>query len=201
MISEIEGDSSEYEQIYDGMILSIDTPGIVCEIGLRKGMGTKTIIDALVSSGVRKPVIAIDPYGDIPYETSDQVWCLYDYSNQMRNECLSNLYKICYEHQIDFHFFNLEDLEFFNRFADGIPLYSSTKNLVNQYSFVHFDGPHSASAVLNEIQFFNDRSVAGSVWVFDDVYTYDHHSVDKHLKTIGWKPIKKGAQKFTYMKQ
>ena len=199
-IDSIEGDSREYEQIYEGILMSINIPGMVCEIGLRKGMGTKTIIDALVDS-VRKPVIAIDPYGDIPYETSDQVWCYYDYSNQMRNQCLASLYYLAYQSQINFQFFNLEDYEFFKRYSDGVPFYSGTKQLINQYSFVHFDGPHSANAVMQEIDFFHQRSAVGSVWVFDDVNTYAHHSVDSYLKTLGWHLVTQGEQKYTYVRQ
>lgn len=197
---EIEGDSYEYEQIYDGMMMSMEVPGIACEIGLRKGMGTQTMLDALVQSGSRKPVIAIDPYGDIPYETTDQVWCYYDYSNQMRNACLIGLYKFCWDHHLDFQFFNLEDSEFFCRYADGVPYYAGHKQLINQYSFVHFDGPHSAQAVMQEVEFFHPRSVSGSVWVFDDVHTYDHDRVDHNLTSLGWHAARQGANKFTYVK-
>lgn len=50
--------------------------------------------------------------------------------------------------------FQLEDQEYFNAFGNGVPIYyKGDKKIINKYDFVHFDGPHTTVAVLNEALF------------------------------------------------
>jgi len=197
---DLPGDSGDYHLLTKGIELSADTSGMTCEIGLRRGGGTKTIIDALAIHAPHKVHIAIDPYGNIEYENKEGSIVRLDYTNEMRDECLSNLYPYAREKKINFQFFNLEDAEFFERFNNGVPVYNVTKERIEQYSFVHFDGPHAINLIIDEIYFFQDRMLPGTCWVFDDVVGYyDHDQLEKeYIIPAGFNLISKTWHKALY---
>ena len=65
----IKGDSSEYHLITKHIgKLNIDRATLTCEIGLREGLGSKIIMDAVRE---HKPNlykhVAIDPYNNLSY--------------------------------------------------------------------------------------------------------------------------------------
>jgi hypothetical protein len=69
----IKGDSSEYHLITKHIgKLELDQVTLTCEIGLREGLGSKIIMDAILDS---KPIlykhIAVDPYNNLSYEHYD----------------------------------------------------------------------------------------------------------------------------------
>jgi hypothetical protein len=96
--------------------------------------------------------------------------------------------------------FCLEDHEFFKRYADGVPVYDEQKIMVNEYAFVFFDGPHTNEAVEEELNFFLDRAPNGAVYVFDDIWMYDHDKFEKIMFDRGFKLIEKGNIKASYKK-
>jgi cephalosporin hydroxylase len=199
-------DSADYHVLTAAVNLSSTVEGATCEIGLREGGGSWYIMEAMCSLGLnyKKPHIAIDPYGDIPYKLDPgvpYVWSPGWYTNQMRNQTVSKLYNYANEKNIDFHFFNLEDVEFFARYADGVPIYQDKKTILNKYSLVHFDGAHTHDAVLNEILFFHPRTDKGAVFVFDDVVGwYDHEDIHKVLYYYGWSKCIHSERKWAYIK-
>lgn len=201
MIPNLPTDSSDYDVITRGVSRILDVPGMTCEIGLRRGGGTKYILDALVSTNQKRTHVAIDPYGNIDYEDGDSHTTKYDYTNEMRDECLVNLYSYARQLKQNVLFFNLEDTEFFSRYADGIPVYQEKKRIESLYAFIHFDGPHSIIALRREIAFFEIRSVRGAVFVFDDVENYDHTSIDRYLTSNGWLGLDTSTRKWSYMKR
>jgi hypothetical protein len=174
-------DSGDYHLITKGVELSKTTPGMTMEIGLRRGGGTKVILDALKLHSPEKVHIAIDPYGHIEYEHKQDQPVRLDYTNQMRDECLLNLYAYTRQQNQPFLFFNLEDTEYFKRFADGMPIYNLEKRIETKYSFVHFDGPHSIGPLWAEIEFFLPRTAKGACWTFDDVTGYYNHDFIEDL--------------------
>lgn len=199
---ELPTDSANYEVLVEGVEKVANIDGLTCEIGVRRGGGTKYIVDAIKSTKQNKVHIAIDPYGNIEYAEGDDgrsVRC--DYTNAMRDECMVNLYLYCLQNQLPFIFFNLEDTEFFTRFADGVPVYSEQKHLINDYAFVHFDGPHTTRHIKTEIDFFEPRSPLGAVWVFDDVALYDHALIDAYVKSLGWHCYRTTERKWAYVKE
>lgn len=204
-IINLPGDSGDYDLITEAVQLSHGVPGAAVEIGLRRGGGTKHIIDVVAKQEHKRNVIAIDPYGNIDYNTvvdsraGPQVVKM-DYTNTMRNECLVNLYDYAEMQKVNFVFINLEDTEFFNRYADGVPIYQEHKIIESKYSFVHFDGPHFTNDVVKEIEFFMPRTSNGATFVFDDVSYYDHAVVDKILLEGGWKHIQQKSFKWSYQK-
>lgn len=192
-------DSGEYYLLTKGIELSKAVEGMTCEIGLRRGGGTKHIIEALVKHSPGKLHIAIDPYGHIGYEHKEGEVVRLDYTNEMRDECLSNLYQFTRQQRVNFQFFNLEDTEFFKRYSDGVPVYEIEKRIETKYSMVFFDGPHAVAPLMEEIQFFMTRINPGACWVFDDVTNYyDHDKIEERLFKNNFKLIEKGYHKALY---
>jgi hypothetical protein len=196
---DLPGDSEDYEVLAQAVALIGGVPGMTCEIGLRRGGGTRVIVDALVEHGIRKTHIAIDPYGNIEYRTSDQESTRLDYTNRMRDEALPAIYRYCMEKGIHFVFFNLEDVEFFARFADGVPVYAEHKTLEREYALVHFDGPHDVASLAAEIAFFAPRTPPGGAWVFDDIHNYDHATLhERHILPAGFEHVTTVGRKALY---
>ena len=196
-------DSANYEVLYEGVLMAKGVPGATVEIGVREGGGSKYIMDALVASEqhTEKVHIGIDPYGNIEYDRDN--WfgvgrC--DYTNEMRDRAMINLYMYAQQNKINFYMFNMEDTEFFARFADGVPVYNQNKFINNQYSFVHFDGPHTIEWLNLEVPFFHDRSPVGAVFAFDDVQMYEHELLDERLLEIGYERVMETERKWLYKK-
>ncbi|MBX0312828.1 MAG: hypothetical protein JHC31_13860, partial [Sulfurihydrogenibium sp.] len=70
----IQGDSREYEFFDEAVKLLKNPIGVSVEIGVRRGMGSKCIIDAYrkYHSSIKLNHLGIDPYGNILYRTADR---------------------------------------------------------------------------------------------------------------------------------
>ena len=196
----ITGDSKEYE-FFDEAIKLLKNPiGISVEIGVRRGMGSKSIIDAYrkYHPHIKLNHLGIDPYGNILYRTSDDdKGGRLDYTNKMKQDALLAIIKDYPE----FNFVNLEDSEFFKRYADGYPVYDFEKKLLTKYETVHFDGPHDTESVMKEVDFFLDRRPEQCVYIFDDIDTHDIDKIGEHLIWNGFKQFKKGSRKAVYINE
>jgi hypothetical protein len=194
----ISGDSKEYEFFDEAIKLLKDPIGVSVEIGVRRGMGSKCIIDAYrkYHPHIKLKHLGIDPYGDIIYRTADNdPGMRLDYNNTMKQEALLAIIK----EYPEFNFINLEDSEFFKRFSDGYPVYDNEKKLLTQYEIVHFDGPHDTESVMKEVNFFLDRKPKQCVYVFDDIATHNIDKIGEHLIWNGFKEIKKGNRKIVFV--
>jgi hypothetical protein len=164
----------EEQQILFNAVQSIKgVYGIVCEIGLREGGGMGLMMMACLDNGdVMHPFISIDPYGNIPYVWKEGIITRLDYTNNMKNYTLSNLYSFCSKNNIYFDHFNLTDSDFFTRYSDGIVVYNQERILISNYALVHLDGPHAVQELLVELEFFKTRVSLGGFIVLDDVSDY-----------------------------
>jgi hypothetical protein len=178
-------DQLEQQLLYNAAYSIKGVEGIVCEIGLRDSGGMSIIMmGCLDNTDTNRPFIALDPYGAIKYRWQENMTVYTDYTNQMKNKSLKNLYAFCEIKNINFSLYCMEDTEFFKRFPDGVPTYSENeKVLQDKYALVHFDGPHAVKDIINEIDFFKNRLSIGGFFVFDDTYVdyYDHDIVEKYL--------------------
>lgn len=193
----ISGDSQEYEFLTEAVALLKSPIGVSVEIGVRQGKGSKTIIDAYRQYFPKTKLyhLGIDPYGNILYKTADgDIGGRLDYTNTMKKDALLDFTK----EYSEFHLVNLEDIEFFKRFADGYPVYNENKKLLTAYEIVHFDGPHDTESVMKEVNFFLERRPKQCVYIFDDIDNFKIDMVSKHLIQLGFKEIKKGARKAIY---
>ena len=201
-IVDLPTDSLEYETLYEAAQSIKNVKGMTCELGVRRGGGTKVIIDGLLNNGdLHRQHVCVDPYGNIDYPRGDEGEIIHqDYHNQMRNDCLKNIWAYVQNLPVNLHFFVLEDTEFFKRYGDGIPVYNNFKSIMNEYALVHFDGPHASHVLYPEIDFFKTRVNTGSMFVFDDILEYNHDKVEEYLINDGWKLVKKGQRKASYVK-
>lgn len=192
-------DSYEYELLFNAARSIKGVPGMTCEIGVRQGGGSTTIIDGLLSNeDYGRTHIGIDPYGNIDYATQEGVVTKFDYTNDMRNQCMREIHAYVRHKPINFLFFPLEDTEFFTRFADGVPVYEEYKKIETQYALVHFDGPHVIAALRNEFDFFRERALHGTHFIFDDIDNYDHGIVEGWLTDAKFTTVAKGRRKAVY---
>lgn len=215
-------DSQEYE-ILANAVKEVNVPGAVVEIGTRRGGSAKLIIDVLEANGqTNRPMFCIDPYGNIdleitninasihypgkfdiegdPMSKDESFSTKFDYTNGMRNRIIPSLYYYAYQRGLNFTFFCLEDHEFFKRYSDGVPVYDEVKQLINQYAFVFFDGPHTNEAVDEELSFFLERDTIGTVFVFDDIWMYDHDKYEQIMFDNGYEILEKKQIKASYKK-
>ena len=193
----IKGDSKEYSLLAKWADqLSPRDFYLSVEIGVREGYGSHVIMENFKNKNNFH--IGIDPYGDITYKHLDSkpgfapAWkdfegnILYNedgsyktptYPNSMKQTFLTAFNK----HE-NFILYQLEDIEYFNAFGQGVPIYyKGQKKIMNNYDFVHFDGPHTTAAVLHEALFFANRSNPGTRFVFDDIETYDIKQITQAL--------------------
>lgn len=197
------GDSEDYYIINNAIKEVKNIPGIICEIGTRKGRSVKEIIDSLLENDdLHRNIVCIDPYGDLDYKIGEDRVIPGGYNNTMKSEFLISISDYIINKPVNLILLPIEDTEFFKRFYDGVPFYNKNKNIINDYAFVFFDGPHNIRDIMKEIEFFNSRSLNGSVWVFDDVSDFYPHNeiVEKWLFDNNWVLLQKTNKKASYKK-
>lgn len=202
-IKMLEGDSGEYEFLTEAVSLSKDVEGMCIEIGLRRGMGTKTIMDAVREYCPGKVVIAVDPYGSIPYVGREHMGaCRLDYTNEMKSECMVDLWTYVRDNPVNFYPCLMTDDVFFEAFALGFEVYDIDPVKCNKYAMAHLDGPHYIAALKKEINWFNERMLPGAVIVIDDVTIdfVDIKPINELFTVLGWSLVKEGFKKNIYVK-
>ncbi len=182
---EIDGQYVTYEVFKKYIHALKDVPGLSCEIGLRRGGGTRIIIESFLENADARPHVCVDPYGNILYNDIGGEHRS-DYTNNMRNETIYELYKFAYDKNLNILFFNLEDSEFYYRFGDGVPVYEEEKRIINNYCFVHVDGQHDVRSVTTAAKFFITRLSLNGIIAFDNTDHYDHSSVHELLINNGY---------------
>ena len=80
--------------------------------------------------------------------------------------------------------------------------YDEVKKIEDKFAFVFFDGPHTNKAVIDEISYFEKKSPIGTVWVFDDIWMYEHDMIEQdYIFKFGFETLKKGNVKASYIKK
>lgn len=197
---ELLGDSGEYEMLTEAISESAHIEGMAVEIGTRRGLSLKYIIDAVRQYCPDKTVISIDPYGSILYQGREGQICRLDYTNQMKYECMAAIYAYLCENPVDFHFFDIEDMVFFAERQFGVHKYDLEHTVLDTYSMVFFDGPHYIEGIIREMEFFLYRTNIGGIWCFDDTTPdfYDHTIIHDWLLEHGFELVKQGVKKANY---
>ena len=194
----IEGDSREYDLLasWSERLAKKNNNKIMltAEVGVRKGLGTKLIMNYIRPnySGLHFHV-GIDPYGDLVYQHYDKSKpSKMDYDHKMFSEVKKD-----FAAEPRFNLINLTDVAFMEKYYYGVDFYwESKKYLLNEYSLVHFDGPHKTTDVLNEAIFFAERAAQGAVFIFDDWKTYNCNVIRDVLNEYGFDFCSNGSRKF-----
>lgn len=200
---EISGDSGEYELLTEAVQLCSDIDGMCIEIGLRRGLGTKYIIDAVRQYSPLKTIISVDPFGSIPYVGREHIGEIrLDYDNNMKVDCMRSMWGYVADNPVNWRPECLTDYAFFEKYADGVPKYDIESTIETKYSMCHLDGPHNYEHVSAEIYWFNERMDAGAIIVIDDI-TPDFiqiEPVNDVFIQLGWKWVKRGEKKGIWQK-
>ena len=197
IFSTIDGDSFEYE-ILENAVKKLKAPvGNSFEIGVRKGQGSKTIIEAYrkFHPDVKNVHIGLDPYGKLPYNLTEELKNqTLDYTNKMKRITQYNFAK----HYPEFHLVNLDTEEFFKRFHDGYPIYDKKKKIVNEFEIVHFDGLHDIKNISGEINYFLNHLCSQTIFIFDDIEAFDIKYVQSLLEKKKFKIFESGKTKMSF---
>ena len=62
---ETDSPDTSYDVMKKHILTLKGVDGLSCEIGLRRGGGTKTMLDAFLMNNDKRIHVAIDPYGNI----------------------------------------------------------------------------------------------------------------------------------------
>ena len=197
----IKGDSTEYHLITEQIgKLKLDQVTLTCEIGLREGLGSKIIMDAILDS---KPTlykhIAVDPYNNLSYEHYDNEGSVVaGYTEEMKQITVSYLY----QNYPEFDFFHMTDDYYFKTMGEGHQfVYNQELVLFGLYQVVHLDGPHTTKAVIDELSFFIPRMASKGLIILDDYTDLQMGIVDMLLKTYNFNVAVKGDNKIIYQKE
>lgn len=203
---DIEGDAplESYDLIkrYAKTIKGVE--GLTCEIGVRMGLGSKSIIEGCLENDDKRTHLCIDPYGNIV--TDNPIYGVprrHDHTNERKFKCMMALGTFAFENKYNVLFLPFEDSEFYNRFADGVPVYIEEKQVINKYALVHIDGAHNYNAVAVAAKFFIARMDVNSIIIFDNCDHYNHSSIEHDiLYPAGYSIIEdfKGCHKRFYRK-
>ena len=197
----IKGDSTEYHLITEQIgKLKLDKVTLTCEIGLREGLGSKIIMDAILDS---KPKLykhlAVDPYNNLSYEHYDNEGSVVaGYTEEMKQKTVSYLY----QNYPDFDFFHMTDDYYFKTMGEGHQFVLNQQLvLFGLYQVVHLDGPHTTKAVIDELSFFIPRMASKGLIILDDYTDLQMGIVDMLLKTYNFNVAVKGDNKIIYQKE
>ena len=197
----IKGDSTEYHLITEQIgKLKLDQVTLTCEIGLREGLGSKIIMDAILDS---KPKlykhIAVDPYNNLSYEHYDNEGSVVaGYTEEMKQKTVSYLY----QNYPEFDFFHMTDDYYFKTMGEGHHFVLNQQLvLFGLYQVVHLDGPHTTKAVIDELSFFIPRMASKGLIILDDYTDLQMGIVDMLLKTYNFNVAVKGDNKIIYQKE
>ena len=197
----IKGDSTEYHLITEQIgKLKLEPVVLTCEIGLREGLGSKIIMDAILDS---KPKIykhiAVDPYNNLSYEHYDNEGSVVaGYTEEMKQKTVSYLY----QNYPEFDFFHMTDDYYFKTMGEGHQIVLNQELLLfGLYQVVHLDGPHTTKAIIDELSFFIPRMTYKGLIIIDDFKDLQMGIVDMLLKTYNFNVAVKGDNKIIYQKE
>ena len=197
----IKGDSSEYHLITKHIgKLKIDKAILTCEIGLREGLGSKIIMDAIREH--KPPLykhVAIDPYNNLNYQHYDKSKSYTaDYTEDMKQKTVSHLY----QNYQEFDFYHMTDEYYFEAMKEGHQFSVDGNCMIyGLYKVAHLDGPHTTHAVLDELKFFIPRIDEEGLIIIDDYKHLQMGIVDMLLKTYNFNVAEKGDNKIIFKKE
>ena len=180
----IWGDSNDYDllaQWVRELKLSDPLPDriLTCEIGVREGLGSKTILDEIIKRlpavGLRTSFkhVGVDPYDNLQYQHYDHgPAARADYSPQMMKRMVQD-----FKPYFQYKYLHMTDTEFMGKwYGHKVP-----------FDFVHLDGPHMTKDVLTEAVWFANRSRIGSRMAFDDFTSYGMDQIAHALTHFGYR--------------
>ena len=172
----LETDGSEYDILERAVESVKDVPGLILEIGTRKGGSMQIIIDSLLRSGQEnRHVLSVDPYGHIPYNTGKPFGVTrFDYTNDMKKETMANLFQYVRGKPVNFMYACWTDRAFMSYFDEnGWTVYDIKETDIWEIAFAFLDGPHDDESVHDELLFMENHMRSGGKVVIDNIDYFD----------------------------
>lgn len=194
-------DGTEYEILERAVESVAGIPGLILEIGTRKGGSMMIIIDSLLrSEQENRHVISVDPYGHIPYNSGTMAGiCKFDYTNDMKKKTMVDLYTYVQNKPVNLITFCMTDELYMDKFSNGVEVYQDDPILVNKYAFAFLDGPHDFSSVVHEVDFLSTRMNKGAKVVIDNIDFFDLDTLLAAYKK-DFEVVEQGVQKICLCK-
>lgn len=172
---------SEFEYFFQELTeASKCTPAqaIFCEIGTREGGSALLALEAIKASGIKHPMITVDPYGFKPFHNSDSTQEKL-YGEPMYHKAMKLLSSFCLVHDLYHAHFKLTSFDFMDIF-DKVEIWHNEEVLKPVFGFVYLDGEHNEITVQKELEWFLARMPVGGLIVIDDI----EHVVNSKIESI-----------------
>lgn len=108
----------------------------------------------------------IDPYGDKPYKTGEQVAKNLGYNDKNYRRTIAQLYRYALEHDINYLHWKLTSQDWM-KIWDKVEFWND-QNKDIKFSLAYLDGDHAWDPVQEEFDFFYERIPVGGYIVIDD---------------------------------
>lgn len=139
------------------------------EIGVRLGGSSLYLLKAIKDSGkIKRPLVTIDPYGEIPYEFKvGNIKTKAVYTESFYRTALKELSNYCYQNNLLHINFKITSEDFINIFP-LIKVWNEGKIIPENFGFVYLDGSHEEKVVAMELDYFLPKVCSGGILVIDD---------------------------------
>ena len=194
----LETTGIEYDILRNAIADAKDVPGLICEIGTRRGGSMALMMEAAAGQG--RTFISVDPYGHIPYNDGRAI-TRYDYTNAMKARALADLWQVASDMRVNFAHYCLTDAVFMRLFHNGVPVYEDEPKKENLYAVVFLDGPHDTTSVIAELTFFAARMIQGGQIVIDNIDYFDLEKVLDEAVFLDMEEVERGIQKIRLCKR
>jgi len=147
----LEGDSDGYGLLYDAC-KEMSGWDATLEIGVRLGAGSQAMIAGNLASGLSGRVhYGMDDYAKERHE-------------KMYIKMMAGIFTWCLESKGQFRFI----------LGNLFPWLRRSHILNTYFSVVHFDFTTDERSIIDAIEGLKKTCLLGGIWIFDDVYDYDH---------------------------
>lgn len=194
-IRTLETDGIEYDLLERAIKRAENVPGAFLEIGTRRGGSLQIIIDAAIATGQSRVFVSVDPYGHIPYNNGQGI-TRYDYTNEMKTRALADLYNYAHVRGVNLITFTLTDSDFFEYFAEGIPVYEIEKRIEDRFAFAFLDGPHDVKSILAEFDYLKNKTAPRAQIVVDNIDLFSPAELIAVLD--GFEEVERNSQKICF---
>lgn len=165
---------------------AISTPeGIpFLEFGVRAGGSAMLALWAIKESGIQRPMITVDPYGDKSWKAADNRIIENDgYGEDYFRQTQNLLTDFCVNNKLDWWHYRMTDVDFM-KIWDDLEVWYQGKRLKKQFGFVYLDAEHAPDVILREYEWAKDRMFPGGMISIDDIIvdyenTYTHDGVNR----------------------
>jgi hypothetical protein len=138
------------------------------EFGTRWGGSALALLSAILDRDRIRPLITVDPYGDLPYH-ADLKEVSWTYSNAHYRGTMSRLSSVAEGCGLNWMHLMMKDSDYMEHLWSSVPIYLCPKPLLRPtFSFVYLDAEHTEEAVRRQLTWLKGKIAKGGLVVVDD---------------------------------